>query len=75
MGNSQSPAADPRFVSTARAFTQTELDDLKSLFVSLAGTIAKRRSIHFSLCFPGYFLTSKISVCSVWLPRKPRRGG
>lgn len=36
MGNSQSPAADPRFVSTARAFTQTELDDLKSLFVSLA---------------------------------------
>ncbi|KAK3016639.1 hypothetical protein RJ639_005962 [Escallonia herrerae] len=36
MGNAHSPAADPRFVSATRAFTQKELEDLKSLFVSLA---------------------------------------
>ncbi|CAN1133994.1 MTOR-associated protein MEAK7 [Linum perenne] len=37
MGNSQSPsAADHRYASASRAFTHTELDDLKSLFASLA---------------------------------------
>ncbi|KAM7256841.1 hypothetical protein ACFE04_012582 [Oxalis oulophora] len=36
MGNSQSPPADPRFNSATRAFTQTELKDLHSLFTSLA---------------------------------------
>ncbi|KAJ4970457.1 hypothetical protein NE237_003556 [Protea cynaroides] len=36
MGNAQSASSDPRFVSSSRAFTQKELEDLKSLFVSLA---------------------------------------
>ncbi|KAJ0810809.1 putative TLDc domain, EF-hand domain pair protein [Helianthus annuus] len=36
MGNAQSPAADPRFTSATRLFSQKELDDLKSLFDSLA---------------------------------------
>ncbi|WCJ34227.1 TLD-domain containing nucleolar protein [Euphorbia peplus] len=36
MGNAQSPPADPRFTSAARAFTQHKLDDLKSFFTSLA---------------------------------------
>ncbi|KAK9058691.1 hypothetical protein SSX86_023533 [Deinandra increscens subsp. villosa] len=36
MGNAQSPAADPRFTSATRLFSQTELDDVKSLFASLA---------------------------------------
>ncbi|KAJ6820934.1 TLD domain-containing protein 1 isoform X1 [Iris pallida] len=35
MGNSQSPPADPRFATAVRAFSKQELDDLKSLFVSL----------------------------------------
>ncbi|OWM82562.1 MTOR-associated protein MEAK7 [Punica granatum] len=36
MGNAQSPPADPRFTSASRAFTRKELEDLRSLFVSLA---------------------------------------
>ncbi|CAH1441799.1 unnamed protein product [Lactuca virosa] len=36
MGNAQSPAADPRFTSAIRAFSEKELGDLKSLFASLA---------------------------------------
>ncbi|KAI3511985.1 hypothetical protein L1887_19147 [Cichorium endivia] len=36
MGNAQSPAADPRFASAARAFSEKELGDLESLFKSLA---------------------------------------
>ncbi|XP_043694604.1 MTOR-associated protein MEAK7 isoform X2 [Telopea speciosissima] len=36
MGNSESTSTNPRFVSASRAFTQKELEDLKSLFVSLA---------------------------------------
>ncbi|XP_071720389.1 uncharacterized protein [Rutidosis leptorrhynchoides] len=36
MGNAQSPSADPRFTSATRAFSETELNDLKSLFESLA---------------------------------------
>ncbi|KAH6797566.1 TLD-domain containing nucleolar protein [Perilla frutescens var. hirtella] len=36
MGNSESSSADPRYVAAARAFSQTELDDLRSLYTSLA---------------------------------------
>ncbi|XP_061355170.1 uncharacterized protein LOC133299700 isoform X2 [Gastrolobium bilobum] len=36
MGNAQSPPNDPRYVSASRAFTQKELEDLRSLFNSLA---------------------------------------
>ncbi|EYU38669.1 hypothetical protein ABFS82_12G153900 [Erythranthe guttata] len=36
MGNSGSSSSDPRLASATRAFTQTELDDLRSLFASLA---------------------------------------
>ncbi|GAV70521.1 TLD domain-containing protein, partial [Cephalotus follicularis] len=36
MGNAHSPPTDPRFMPAARAFTQKELDDLESLFESLA---------------------------------------
>ncbi|KAL4560688.1 hypothetical protein LXL04_032841 [Taraxacum kok-saghyz] len=35
MGNAQSPAADPRFTSASRAFSEKELGDLRSLFESL----------------------------------------
>ncbi|KAL0344822.1 UNVERIFIED_CONTAM: hypothetical protein Sradi_4313500 [Sesamum radiatum] len=36
MGNSGSSSTDPRFASAARAFTQKELEDLRSLHKSLA---------------------------------------
>ncbi|XP_023539020.1 TLD domain-containing protein 1 isoform X1 [Cucurbita pepo subsp. pepo] len=36
MGNAQSPQTNSRFITAARAFTQNELEDLKSLFFSLA---------------------------------------
>ncbi|KAL0337046.1 UNVERIFIED_CONTAM: Magnesium transporter MRS2-3 [Sesamum calycinum] len=36
MGNSGSSSTDPRFASAARAFTQKELEDLRSLHASLA---------------------------------------
>ncbi|CAJ2632286.1 unnamed protein product [Trifolium pratense] len=36
MGNAQSPPTDPRYLSASRAFSQKELQDLKSLFDSLA---------------------------------------
>ncbi|XP_047318902.1 MTOR-associated protein MEAK7 [Impatiens glandulifera] len=36
MGNSNSSSSDPHFASASRAFTQKELEDLKSLFVSLS---------------------------------------
>ncbi|KAI4300590.1 hypothetical protein L6164_033949 [Bauhinia variegata] len=37
MGNAQSPpSSDPRSVTASRAFTPKELDDLRSLFKSLA---------------------------------------
>ncbi|CAA0842974.1 TLD-domain containing nucleolar protein [Striga hermonthica] len=36
MGNSESSSSDPRFISAARAFTQSELEDLRSLHSSLA---------------------------------------
>lgn len=37
MGNSQSPGVNPRYTSAVRAFSDTEISDLKSLFASLAG--------------------------------------
>lgn len=50
MGNSESSssssAADPRFKSACRAFTQKELEDLKSLFVSLA-TKSQNHNPHY----------------------------
>ncbi|PKU59324.1 uncharacterized protein LOC110098942 [Dendrobium catenatum] len=36
MGSAQSAASNPRFATASRAFTKQELEDLKSLFVSLA---------------------------------------
>ncbi|GAA0176251.1 hypothetical protein LIER_29276 [Lithospermum erythrorhizon] len=36
MGNSQSSSSDPHFISASRAFTQNELQELKSVFTSLA---------------------------------------
>nr|GLL24684.1 TLD domain-containing protein 1 [Ipomoea trifida] len=36
MGNSQSSSINPRFASAKRAFTEKELEDLNSLFLSLA---------------------------------------
>ncbi|KAA0043840.1 hypothetical protein IC582_009245 [Cucumis melo] len=36
MGNSQSPRTNSRFTTASRAFTQKELEDLESLFLSLA---------------------------------------
>ncbi|KAK4272699.1 hypothetical protein QN277_021217 [Acacia crassicarpa] len=36
MGNAQSPPSDPRYASSSRAFTQKELEDLRTLFKSLA---------------------------------------
>ncbi|KAJ3671375.1 hypothetical protein LUZ60_007454 [Juncus effusus] len=36
MGNSQSPATDPKFITASRAFSKEELEDLRLLFDSLA---------------------------------------
>ncbi|KAL3839331.1 hypothetical protein ACJIZ3_023922 [Penstemon smallii] len=36
MGNSESSSADPRYASATRAFTPKELEDLRSLYASLA---------------------------------------
>ncbi|KAG6772423.1 hypothetical protein POTOM_023830 [Populus tomentosa] len=55
MGNSQSPPADPRFSSATRAFTQKDLEDLNSLFVSLAAQ-SKSNNAYISLSvFQAYF--------------------
>lgn len=55
MGNSQSPPADPRFSSATRAFTQKDLEDLNSLFVSLAAQ-SKSNNEYISLSvFQAYF--------------------
>ncbi|KAI3447425.1 hypothetical protein Pfo_004090 [Paulownia fortunei] len=54
MGNSESSSADPRFVSATRAFTQKELEDLRSLYASLA---ARSQSNGKYICpnvFKGY---------------------
>ncbi|KAJ4819436.1 TLD domain-containing protein 1 [Rhynchospora pubera] len=36
MGNAQSPATDQRFIAASRAFSKEDLEDLRSLFASLA---------------------------------------
>ncbi|XP_072950834.1 uncharacterized protein [Typha angustifolia] len=36
MGNAQSPSSDSRFATASKAFSKQELEDLRSLFVSLA---------------------------------------
>ncbi|XP_050228212.1 uncharacterized protein LOC126677570 [Mercurialis annua] len=54
MGNSQSPPANPRFTSATRAFTQHRLDDLKSLFTSLASQSNTTHFITLSV-FQEYF--------------------
>lgn len=36
MGNSESSSANPRYLAAARSFTHSELDDLRSLYTSLA---------------------------------------
>ncbi|KAK9196675.1 hypothetical protein WN943_004805 [Citrus x changshan-huyou] len=55
MGNSQPPPANPRFVSASRSFAQHELEDLKSLFKSLAAqSLSNGRYISPSI-FQAYF--------------------
>ncbi|KAH8504788.1 hypothetical protein Peur_045732 [Populus x canadensis] len=55
MGNSLSPPADPRFSSATRAFTQKDLEELNSLFVSLAAQ-SKSNNEYISLSvFQAYF--------------------
>lgn len=57
MGNSQSqsPPAHPRFASASRAFAQKELEDLRSLFFSLAAQ-SQPNGRHVSLpVFQAYF--------------------
>ncbi|XP_021289204.1 TLD domain-containing protein 1 isoform X4 [Herrania umbratica] len=55
MGNSQSPPANPRFTSASRSFTPKELEDLKSLFASLAAQSQSNgqyiSSSVFQVCF------------------------
>lgn len=55
MGNAQSPSTDPRFASATRAFTQTELNDLKSLFLSLASQSQSNAQFVASSVFQAYF--------------------
>lgn len=57
MGNSQSPSSstDPRFTSTSRAFTQKELEDLKSLFQSLAAQSQSNGKYISPSVFQAYF--------------------
>ncbi|XP_010491177.1 PREDICTED: TLD domain-containing protein 1 [Camelina sativa] len=51
MGNSNSSSANPRFTSASRAFTQKKLEDLKSLFASLA---SKSQSNHQYVSYPAF---------------------
>ncbi|XP_022767004.1 TLD domain-containing protein 1 isoform X2 [Durio zibethinus] len=56
MGNSQSPpAANHRFTSASRAFTPKELEDLKSLFTSLAAQSQSNGQYISSSVFQAYF--------------------
>lgn len=55
MGNAQSPAADPRFVTASRAFTNQELEDLRSLFVSLAAQSQSHGKFVTQSVFQAYF--------------------
>ncbi|XP_073114553.1 uncharacterized protein [Elaeis guineensis] len=55
MGNAQSPSADPRFVTASRAFTNQELEDLRSLFVSLAAQSQSHGKFVSPSVFQAYF--------------------
>ncbi|KAK6244465.1 hypothetical protein QUC31_010874 [Theobroma cacao] len=55
MGNSQSPPANPRFTSASRSFTPKELEDLKSLFASLAAQSQSNGQYISSSVFQVYF--------------------
>ncbi|XP_057976314.1 uncharacterized protein LOC131163670 isoform X2 [Malania oleifera] len=55
MGNAQSPSADPRFTSASRAFTQKELEDLKTLFASLASQSQSNGEYISPSVFQAYF--------------------
>uniref|UniRef100_A0A5B7C149 Putative TLD domain-containing protein 1 n=1 Tax=Davidia involucrata TaxID=16924 RepID=A0A5B7C149_DAVIN len=55
MGNAQSSTPDPRFASASRAFTHKELEDLKSLFVSLAAQSQGNGQYISPPVFKGFF--------------------
>ncbi|BAT85905.1 hypothetical protein LR48_Vigan03g246500 [Vigna angularis] len=56
MGNAQSPSNnDPRYVSAARAFTQKELEDLRSLFNHLAAQSQNNAKCISPSVFQSYF--------------------
>ncbi|KAA8518487.1 hypothetical protein F0562_015961 [Nyssa sinensis] len=55
MGNAESSAPDPRFASACRAFTHKELEDLKSLFVSLASQSQSNGQYISPTVFKGFF--------------------
>ncbi|KAL6145504.1 hypothetical protein ACLB2K_056190 [Fragaria x ananassa] len=56
MGNAQSPPhKDPRFASASRAFTHTELEDLKSLIESLAAQSHSEGQFVSPSIFQSYF--------------------
>ncbi|WVZ07422.1 hypothetical protein V8G54_020768 [Vigna mungo] len=56
MGNAQSPSNnDPRYVSAARAFTQKELEDLRSLFNHLAAQSQNNAKCISPPVFQSYF--------------------
>ncbi|XP_024037834.1 TLD domain-containing protein 1 isoform X1 [Citrus clementina] len=55
MGNSQPPPANPCFVSASRSFAQHELEDLKSLFKSLAAQSQSNGRYISPSIFQAYF--------------------
>ncbi|GMY25325.1 MTOR-associated protein MEAK7 isoform X1 [Fagus crenata] len=55
MGNAQSAPANPRYASASRAFSQKELEDHKSLFVSLAAQSQSDGKYIFPSVFKRYF--------------------
>ncbi|KMZ74725.1 Oxidation resistance protein 1 [Zostera marina] len=55
MGNVQSPPSDPRFPTARRAFTKQELDDLRSLFGSLASQSRSNSKFISQSVFQDYF--------------------
>ncbi|KAJ8899127.1 hypothetical protein K2173_010592 [Erythroxylum novogranatense] len=55
MGNTQATLPDPRFASATRAFTQKELEDLKSIFVSLAAQSQSGGQYISTSVFQAYF--------------------
>lgn len=55
MGNAQSPRTNPRFATASRAFTQKELEDLKSLFLSLAAQSNSNGKFVSPSVFKSYF--------------------